>query len=40
MKSLTTLDLTNNFLEYSDEILNILVEIPNLLVLYLKDNPC
>lgn len=38
--SLTSLDLSNNYIEYSEEIVPFFCTIDNLLCLYLKGNPC
>lgn len=40
LESLSTINLTSNFLEYDDNLLPLLTKIPELLVLYLNDNPC
>lgn len=38
--SLTSLDLSNNYIEFSEEIVPFFCTLDNLLCLYLKGNPC
>ena len=38
--SLTSLDLSNNYIEFSEEIVPFFSSVDNLLCLYLKGNPC